>query len=172
MKAKSSGGKRTTPKYDRLAKAVQYLSPILLSHRKVPRAPGRNAVHEKILSQGEKWVLGGNLIGLAVGVKYTNGIPDLKARPCLKFYVRRKLAKRRLRKAEAIPELITLEDHGAAFVTDVDSLYELPTAQLDKRFRPVLPGTALGSFRGTRGTIGLLVRRVVNGIAGPKLLLT
>src|SRR5262249_1568199 len=107
-----------------------------------------------------------------VGVKYTNGIPDLKARPCLKFYVRRKLAKRRLRKAEAIPELITLEDHGAAFVTDVDSLYELPTAQLDKRFRPVFPGTAFGSFRGTRGTIGLLVRRVVNGIAGPKLLLT
>ena len=96
---KGKDGKRTTPKHDRLAKAVQYLSPILLSHTKVRRAPGRNALHERILSQGEKWVLGGNLVGMAVGVKYTNGIPDLKARPCLKFYVRRKLAKPRMKKS-------------------------------------------------------------------------
>jgi hypothetical protein len=173
MEMKKKGKRqRSSSKYGQMAKAVQYLSPILLPHTGMARSPGKNAHHEKILSKAEAWFLGGNLIGMAVGVKYTNGIPESSGPPCLKFYVQRKLAKSRMRRAEVIPPLITLEDLETEFVTDIDSLHEFPKAHLDGRFRPLLPGTAFGNFRGTRGTIGLVVRRIVNGTPSPKMVLT
>lgn len=154
------------------AKAVRHLSRILMPHSGVSVPMPRESEQLKEIMRASHWFFDGNLLGIAVGLKSTGGVPDPTGKPCLKFYVRKKLPKRQLKRAAFIPEKFELAAIEEEFTTDIELLDAIPRAHLDPTLRPLRPGGAFGNFRGTRGTIGLVVRFQTgpSAFSGPLLL--
>lgn len=146
--------------YTRTSRAVERLTPLLF-----PPARRRRVVRD--LSKAHKQDLRStaslpwqtNVLGIAVSEKTTE-YKRCAGELCLKFYVRKKLARSRLNSKELIPSVMQLESVGAKVVTDVEQYPYTPILH-NGRFRPLRPGSSIGNFRGiTRGTLGLIVRKV------------
>lgn len=99
-----------------------------------------------------------NILGIGVGEKVTDG-RRIEGTLCVKFYVRRKLAKARIPTRHVIPPSLSFETVGAEVLTDVHQLAGRPLLHAGPRIRPLQPGAEIGSFRGSFGTLGLFVKR-------------
>ncbi len=100
-----------------------------------------------------------NIIGIAVGEKCAQRTP-ITGQLCLKFFVRNKLAKSRLRRDERIPTELTIDSIEGNILTDVEAFPGTPVAHFGQLIRPIRPGSSVGHFLGINGTIGLIVKQV------------
>ena len=91
-----------------------------------------------------------NILGFGVGPKLSK--EDGHSETCLVFFVRRKLAKRRLRYLKAIPKYITLKTLGTRVLTDVQEWGSLPISH-----GSVSAGASVGDLVGNSGTMTLAV---------------
>ncbi len=140
--------------------ASEVLMPLLLQKPgEDDHITSRSKKRRKDLSQVTSWHWRSNIIGFAVGEKYANRQP-VQGQLCLKFFVREKLAKSRLKPSERIPPQLRLESVEDEIVTDVEPFPGTPVAHGGQRIRPLRPGASIGHFLGTSGTIGLIVKQV------------
>lgn len=123
--------------------------------------------HQRDLARAEHWSWRSNILAIGVGEKSTDRQP-VTGELCLKFFVREKLAKTRLRSAERIPAKLKLSSIRNALMTDIEEFPGMLATHSNEIFRPVRPGASIGHFRGSSGSVGLIVRRI--GTAQPLLL--
>jgi len=91
-----------------------------------------------------------NILGFGVGPKVAQeGDSDT----CLVFFVRRKLAKRRLRDLVGVPKYLALDTLGTRILTDVQVWGGPPVSH-----GPVFSGASIGDLSGNSGTMTLAVR--------------
>jgi hypothetical protein len=91
-----------------------------------------------------------SILGFGVGPKISNGS---KSDFCLVFFVRKKLAKKRLRNLVQVPERLLLETLGLEIQTDVQEWGSPPVAH-----GTMAPGGQIGDSFGHAGTMALAVR--------------
>jgi len=134
-------------KYKRAHSAVQALNRL--------RNPGtRKRKHEKELhfkrDRKRARILWNdpNILGYGVGPKVSGGS---KSEFCLVFFVRKKMAKERLRHLAKIPERLRFETMGMDLQTDVQEWVKPPVAHLN-------PGIEIGDSFGHKGTMTVAVR--------------
>ncbi len=89
-----------------------------------------------------------NILGYGVGPKVSKGGKDGF---CVVFFVRKKLAKERLRHLVQIPEQLRIETLGLNIQTDVQEWGKPPVAHL-------APGSEIGDSFGHKGTVTAAVR--------------
>jgi len=95
-----------------------------------------------------------NVVGLAVGRKITKF--KQTAKPCLTFFVAKKVDKKYLPKEFLLPQ--TLEENGTEVLSDVietGPFYALDVNTL--RERPAKPGVSIGHYNISAGTFGAIV---------------
>jgi hypothetical protein len=100
-----------------------------------------------------------NVVGVGVGYKRTGGL--VTSRPSLVILVRKKVPLAHLAPGEAVPLEVAGVPTDVVEVGDLKALEALPQAPESddhrKRLRPARPGTSLGHFRITAGTLGAVV---------------
>jgi hypothetical protein len=96
-----------------------------------------------------------NILGFGVGPKISKGG---KSGFCLVFFVRKKLAKKRLRDLTEIPDRLLLETLGLEIQTDVQEWGRPPVAH-----STIAPGGQIGDSFGHAGTMALAVRDAATG---------
>jgi len=92
-----------------------------------------------------------NVLGFGVGPKISD--KNHKSHLCVVFFVRKKLAKKRLRNLAEIPPKLRLNISGKSVQTDVQEWGRIPVAH-----RALSPGVIIGDRVGDSGTITLAVR--------------
>jgi hypothetical protein len=147
------------PEFKHFGRTAKFLSLFLASRARKPR--GRRPVskrqqRDRRQAAGLPWR--SNILGIGVGEKFTEG-ERVEGTLCVKFYVRRKLAKARIPARHVIPPSLSFESVGAEVLTDVHHLGGRPILHAGPRIRPLSPGAEIGSFRGSIGTLGLFVKR-------------
>jgi hypothetical protein len=101
-----------------------------------------------------------NILGFGVGPKIAEG---LASDFCLVFFVRKKLAKSRLRDLIVVPKYLSLDTLGMRVLTDVQEWGGTPVAH-----GPLSAGASIGDLAGNSGTMTLAVR---DGSTGTALIL-
>jgi hypothetical protein len=96
-----------------------------------------------------------NILGFGVGPKVSQGG---KSDFCLVFFVRKKLAKKRLRNLAEIPNHLLLETLDLEIQTDVQEWGRTPVAH-----STMAPGGQIGDSFGHAGTMALAVKDVATG---------
>lgn len=91
-----------------------------------------------------------NILGFGVGPKTRKEQGDSEM--CLVFFVRRKLAKSRLRDLKIVPKHLALNTLGTRVVTDVQEWGELPVSHSSAS-----AGASVGDLSGNSGTMTLAV---------------
>src|SRR5437879_1694569 len=96
-----------------------------------------------------------SVLGYGIAEKRTGGIPS--GQFSVRFYVRNKVAKSRLRSLWRIPPILQLSHKKSGMppwkiLTDVVSMPEIPRLQ-----RLLSPGQSIGHFSGSEGAIGVVV---------------
>jgi hypothetical protein len=153
---------------DTATRINERLSPLMLTGAGGRRHLARlSKTHRRDLARPSNWAWESDIYAVAIGEKTADRKPQ-HGEFCLKFFVRRKLAKARLRAAERIPPRLKLPSIGGDVLTDVEEMASMPVAHAGQIFRPVRPGASVGNFRGSTGTAGLIVKRV--GTAAPLIL--
>jgi hypothetical protein len=98
----------------------------------------------------------GNIVGLGVGVKWSNGEPT--GEPALLALVTQKMEKELLSKADLVPKTMQ------GMQTDVLSVGVLTAGQsLNEKARPAEGGYSVGHVKITAGTYGTAVYRILPG---------
>lgn len=108
----------------------------------------------------QRFVSGPNTVGTGVAEKVTAG--RMLDEVSLKFYVRKKLSKKQLNKAEFIPERITPPGFADSLLTDVEEIGDLKLEAYTTRVRPALPGYSIGEPASMSGTFGCLVQSIAD----------
>ncbi|MDX1981431.1 MAG: hypothetical protein SFV51_14270 [Bryobacteraceae bacterium] len=142
--------------------AVQVMAALLGGRRTGKRewGPEEKANWRRI----QRWPWRENIIGIAAGAKWAAGNPTGEL--AIKFYVLRKVGESRLDLAQRIPERFTIPGFPRLrFLRDVQPISGIPVAHGPTS---LAPGSELAHFAGTKGTLGLVVRRDT----GPVLPLT
>jgi len=148
--------------------SVRCLSPLLVREPKKARSVAtRSTRRQSDLRRAAPLPWRRNILGIAVGEKSSNR-ETVEGQFCLKFFVREKLAKSRLSSDEIIPEIMAFDSFETEVLTDVECFPGIPVAHSSERVRPLRPGSELGHYIGTKGTLGLIVKR--RGTAQPLLL--
>jgi hypothetical protein len=130
-------------------------------HRKKARAYKQELLarlfKSKIRSRSKRWLSIGlyaphhhNIVGVGFGRKHSEG-NQITAPEAVRVYVRKKLAKRHLSKAELIPSEIN------GLPTDV-----IEVGRVRFLSRPTDCGVSIAHFQAHAGTLGCMVRRVPN----------
>lgn len=154
--------------FENAARSVACLSSLLVrGPSKTPSSAKRRTKRQNDLRRASPLPWRRNILGIAVAEKATNH-ENIEGQFCLKFFVREKLSRSRIRPAEIIPEVMALDSIEAEVLTDVDWFPGIPVAQSSERVRPLRPGAAVGHYLGTKGTLGLIVKQ--RGAAEPLLL--
>jgi hypothetical protein len=98
-----------------------------------------------------------NIVGAGIAEKVTEG--DLAGTLSLCFYVRKKLAKARVRADRMLPPVMATPD-GKAIFTDVIEIGDVvPQAQPLVKRKPIQSGFSVGHFAISAGTVGAIVSR-------------
>ncbi len=140
--------------------AAEALTPLLLQKTgEEEPVTSHSKKRRKDIERIASWHWRSNIIGFAVGEKYANRQP-VAGQFCLKFFVREKLAKSRLKSYEKIPPKLSFDSLEEEVLTDIEPFPGTPVAQSGLQFRPLRPGSSIGHFLGTSGTIGLIVRLI------------
>jgi len=100
-----------------------------------------------------------NILGFGVGPKISKGSnKDVKADFCLVFFVRNKMAKKRLRHLVEIPDHLLLETLDFEIQTDVQEWGSPPVAH-----STLFPSSQIGDSFGHAGTMTMAVRDAASG---------
>lgn len=129
------------------------VSRLLATHWRRGRRPKAGKQRIQDLARTSEWGWKHNIVGVSLAPKQVNGAPTTTQ--ALTVYVRRKVAKRRLRSSELIPDRVSFRSLRSSFVTDVVELGSVP--QGHAMVRPPQPGIDVGHCRGGPGTLGFIV---------------